>query len=264
MGPPSEEEVKSALLGLLKIASVSSISVGVVIVLCGVLAVSVVGGLTTPIIIGSVQTAVGVLFVAAGGFGYNRYKNLRRAQKVAIATRAQELALGYGSATAIIDMLGFVAPVLALVPTDGSVVEAAAGSTSKNADGTIGNTPEDEEGLKTPVIKLRPGLVLIEGLKGKDGRPVAVCMENLYDGPVRFYPGMSPYHLLSVLLVTLGMTFVSSAVLALAVSFPFDASVATNCGALAGVGGALLLLAACAGYRVHSAYAKGRSQQDRS
>ncbi|XP_047499006.1 uncharacterized protein LOC125045640 [Penaeus chinensis] len=66
MGPPSEEEVKSALTGLLKIASVACISVGVVIVCCGVLAVSVVGGLTTPIIIGSAQTAVGVLFVGSG------------------------------------------------------------------------------------------------------------------------------------------------------------------------------------------------------
>ncbi|XP_063584848.1 uncharacterized protein LOC134762393 [Penaeus indicus] len=181
-----------------------------------------------------------------------------------MATKAQELALGYGSETAIIDMLGFVAPVLALIPTDGSVVEAAAGSTSKNVEGTVGNTPEDEEGMKTPVIKLRPGLVLIEGLRGRDGRPVAVCMENLYDGPVRLYPGMSPYHLLTVLLVVLGLTFGSSAVLALAVSFPVDASVAKNCLALGAVGGALVLLAACTGYRVHSAYAKGRSQQDRS
>ncbi|XP_027220842.2 uncharacterized protein [Penaeus vannamei] len=251
MGPPSEEEVKSALIGLLKIASVCSISVGIVVAVCGVLAVSVVGGLTTPIIIGSVQTAVGVLFVAAGGFGYNRYRNYRRAQKVAMATRAQELALGYGSQTAIIDMLGFGPPVLALVPTDGSVLEAAVGSNSG-----------DEEELKDLVVKLRPGLMLIQGLRGRDGRPVAVCMQNLYDGPVRFYPGMSPYHLFTIILVTLGMTFVSSVVLALAVSFPFDASVATNCGALGGFGGALLLLAACSGFQVHGAYAKGRRQQD--
>lgn len=167
-----------------------------------------------------------MLIVIAGGIGHSKHKTLRRKQWEAMATRAQELALGKAAQRVIIDMLGFSAPVLAMVPTDGTVLEA-----------TVGSSPKDARESTIPSIKLRPGLVLIEGLKDADGRAVPVCMRNLHDGPVRFYPGMSPYHFLTLLLLTLGMTFVNSAILAIAVSFPLDASVVTNCEALGGFGG---------------------------
>ncbi|XP_042880912.1 uncharacterized protein LOC122258766 [Penaeus japonicus] len=245
---PTEEEIKVSLMrGPFKTSAICSFSLGIMALVSGATVIGVAGDMTVPAVIGSVQTVIGVLILMAGGFAYKRYTNFRRRQEKAVVAQMEEVAMGTRSVEAML-VEGSVSH-LVLVPNDGSVL--------KETDRYV--TSSDRSQL--PTIEMKPGMIVFFGVKGRNGEEVSVCLKSLCFGEFRFYPGMTPYYGLTIGFLLIGIVFVNTVILVLALAYPPDGTMYAICGAFGGVAGAFLLLSAYCGYRCHSAYVRGRSQQ---
>lgn len=162
----------------------------------------------------------------AGGFAYKRYTNFRRRQERAVVAQMEEVAMGTRSVEAML-VEGSVSH-LVLVPNDGSVL--------KETDRYV--TSSDRSQL--PTIEMKPGMIVFFGVKGRNGEEVSVCLKSLCFGEFRFYPGMTPYYGLTIGFLLIGIVFVNTVILVLALAYPPDGTMYAICGAFGGVAGTAL------------------------
>lgn len=129
-----------------------------------------------------------------------------------MVAQVEQLAMGERTIKAMLVDGGESSPVL--VPNDGSVLP-------KSIAIRLG---EGDDGSPLPVIDMRPGLIVFFGVRGRDGREVSVCMRDLFFGQFRLYPGMVPFHGLTVSFFLIGAVFLNSIILVLTLSYPPDSS----------------------------------------
>lgn len=247
---PTQEEVKISLMrGPFKTSAICSFSLGILTLTSGAVAIGVVGNFTVPLVVGSILVVLGVLIIIAGGFAFRKYSNFRKRQKRDMVAQVEQLAMGERTIKAMLVDGGESSPVL--VPNDGSVLP-------KSIAIRLG---EGDDGSPLPVIDMRPGLIVFFGVRGRDGREVSVCMRDLFFGQFRLYPGMVPFHGLTVSFFLIGAVFLNSIILVLTLSYPPDSSAYQIISGLGTVGAVFICLSAGCGYRCYRAYVRGRSSQ---
>ncbi|XP_047495632.1 uncharacterized protein LOC125043528 [Penaeus chinensis] len=250
---PTQEEVKISLMrGPVKTSAICSFSLGVLTLMSGAIVIGTVGNFTVPLVVGSIQVVLGVFIIIGGVFAFRKYSNFRKRQERDMVAKVQQLAMGEGTIEAMLVEGGGSIPVL--VPNDGSVLP-------KSIAIRLGKGDEDSP---LPVIDMRPGLIVFFGVQGRDGHEVSVCMRDLFFGRFRFYPGMVPFHGLTVSFFLIGTVFINSLILVLTLSYPPDSSVYQVCSGLGTVAAVFICLSAGFGYRCYRAYVRGRSQQNRA
>ncbi|XP_063584846.1 uncharacterized protein LOC134762391 [Penaeus indicus] len=249
---PTQEEVKISLMrGPFKTSAICSFSLGIQTLTSGAVVIGIVGNFTVPLVVGCILVVLGVLIIMGGIIALRKYSNFRKRQEKEMVAKVEQLAMGDGTIEAMLVDGGESRRVL--VPNDGSVLP-------KSIAIHLGKGDEDSP---LPVIDMRPGLIVFFGVQGRDGREVSVCMRDLFFSQFRFYPGMMPFHGLTVSFFLIGMVFLNSLILVLTISYPPDSSTYQICSGLGTVAAVFICLSVGFGYRCYRAYVRGRSQQNR-
>ncbi|ROT70725.1 uncharacterized protein [Penaeus vannamei] len=245
---PTQEDVKISLMrGPVKTSAVCSFSLGVLTLMSGAVSIGIMGDFAVPLVVGSIQVVVGVLIIIGGVIAFRKYSNFRKRQEVEMLLKMEKIAMGEGAIEAMLVDGAEATPVL--VPNDGSVLpEAVANRASAY-------------GSPLPAIQMRPGLIAFFGVPGRGGTEVTVCMRDLFFSRFRFYPGMTPFHGLTVSFFLIGTVFINSLILVLTLAYPPDSSVYQICAGLGTVAAVFICMSAIFGFRCYRAYVRGRSQQ---